>query len=330
MASEIHRKHSPLRRPQIEAFQVVFVIIGLVVFPAALTLHTVHHPGRLVITSDNPTPLGYTLSLLLFLVPAAVLLWWLRLRRDLGLQQRAVVYTLAVLIPLGFVLDLCFGNAFFTFPNHAATLGIRLPAVGGPIPLEEFLFYLSGFVVVLLTYVWADEYWMAAYNLPDYASATAGLPRIVRFHWPSLVCGAGLLAIAMLYKKLLSPSPAGFPWYFTYLVVASLVPSVGFFRTAQPFINWRAFSFTFFFIVLLSLLWEATLAVPYGWWGYHAAPMMGLTIDAWSHLPVEAVCVWLAVSFTTVICYEVVKIWQATGKRARQAFFGVKGTRGRL
>ena len=51
--------------------------------------------------------------------------------------------------------------------------------------------------------------------------------------------------------------------------------------------------------------------------------MMGLTIGAWWYLPVEAVCVWLAVSFTTVISYEVMKIWLATGKPALAAFFGV-------
>ena len=324
MASESSRRFKPPRRLQLEAFQVVFVILGLVVLPVALTLQTVHHPGRLEMTSDNPTPLGYTVSLLLFLVPMAVLVWWLRHRRDLGLQRQACVRTLALLVPLGFGLDLVFGNAFFTFPNRGATLGIGLPAVGGAIPLEEFLFYLSGFVVVLLTYVWADEYWMAAYNIPDYAAATAGLPRIVRFHWPSLAFGAGLLATALFYKKLLSPAPAGFPWYFAYLVVAAFVPSSGFFRTAQPFINWRAFSFTFFFMVLVSLLWEATLAIPYEWWGYRDTAMLGLTIGAWSHLPIEAVGVWLVVSFTTVIGYEVVKIWLATGKRALEAFFGVQ------
>jgi hypothetical protein len=52
--------------------------------------------------------------------------------------------------------------------------------------------------------------------------------------------------------------------------------------------------------------------------------MMGLTIGAWAHLPIEAVCVWLAMSFTTVIGYEVVKIWLATGKCALEAFFGVQ------
>jgi hypothetical protein len=324
MAPESPRASRLPRRPQLEAFQVVCVILGLVVLPAALALQTVQHPGRLEMTSANPTPLGYTISLSLFVVPGSVLLWWLCHRRDLGLQRRACGRTLAVLVPLGFVLDLVFGNAFFTFPNPAATLGIRVPAVGGPLPLEEFVFYLSGFSVVLLTYVWADEYWMSAYNIPDYAAATAGMPRLVQFHWPSLVVGAGLLVTALLYKKLWSPAPAGFPWYVTYLVVAGFVPAAGFFRTAQPFINWRAFSFTVFFIVLVSLLWEATLALPYGWWGYQATAMLGLTIGAWAQLPVEAVWVWLAVSFTTVISYEVVKIWLATGKRVREAFFGVQ------
>jgi hypothetical protein len=286
-------------------------------------LQTVHHPGRLQITSANPTPWGYTLSLLLFLVPAAVLLWWLCRRRDLRLQRRACGRTLAVLVPLGFVLDVVFGNTFFTFPNPAATVGLRLPAVGGPLPLEEFLFYLSGFVVVLLTYVWADEYWMAAYHIPDDAAATARIPRLVRFHWPSLALGVSLLATAILYKKLWSPAPAGFPWYFAYLVVASIVPSAGFFRTAQPCINWRAFSFTCFFVLLLSLLWEVTLAIPYGWWGYRETGMMGLTIGAWSQLPIEAVCVWLAVSFTTVIGYAVMKMWLAMGTHALEAFFGM-------
>jgi hypothetical protein len=60
-------------------------------------------------------------------------------------------------------------------------VGLRVPAGGGPLPLEEFVFYLSGFGVVLLTYVWADEYWMVAYNIPDDAVATAGMPRLVQF-----------------------------------------------------------------------------------------------------------------------------------------------------
>ena len=74
--------------------------------------------------------------------------------------------------------------------------------------------------------------------------------------------------------------------------------------------------------MLVSLLWEATLAVPYGWWGYQPEQMIGLNIGAWSGLPIEAVCVWIAVTYTTVIVFESVKLWQASGRRAKAAFLG--------
>jgi hypothetical protein len=105
---------------------------------------------------------------------------------------------------------------------------------------------------------------------------------------------------------------------------ASLIPSAGFFQSARPFINWRAFSFTFFLLLLISLLWEATLALPYGWWEYRPRNLIGLHIGAWSGLPIEAVFVWFAVTFTTVITYEVIKIWKALGTRALEAFFGIR------
>lgn len=311
----------PPREPR-QAFRVVFAMIGLLVAAAALTLRTVLHPGELKVESSNPTPLGYTWSLLLFLLPLGPLGVWFARRRDLTLARRAFWRTIAVLAPVGFGLDLLFGNTFFTFPNHQSTLGINIPAVGGAIPIEEFVFYLTGFMLVLLSYIWADEYWMQAYNVPDYRSEAKDLRRIAQFHAPSLILGSALIAAAVVYKKAFAPSPEGFPWYFTYLIVMSFTPAAGFFRTAQPFINWRAFSFTFFLILLISLLWEVTLAIPFGWWGYRPAAMMGLDIDAWRGLPIEAVCVWLAVSFTTVIVYEVIKIWQALGTRAWEAFFG--------
>jgi hypothetical protein len=311
------------RKPK-ETFQVVFLIAALLIVPAAITLHTIAHPGVLEIPAKNPTPLGYSISLLLFLVPLAALGCWFARRKDLALQRKSFWRTILVLAPLGFLLDLLFGNTFFIFPNKLATVGINVPALGGPIPVEEFLFYLTGFMVVLLSYIWGDEYWVRAYNIPDYSVAASGTGPIVRFHLESVLLGAALLSAAILYKKLLSSSPEGFPWYFTYLVLASIIPSAGFFRTTQRFINWRAFGFTFFLILLVSLLWEATLGVPYGWWGYRPPAMIGLDVGAWSNLPVEAVCVWLAVTFTTVITYEVIKIWKALGTKALEAFFGIR------
>ena len=312
-----------LMRERAKSFYVVFAIAATLIVPAAIALRTVVHPAILQTTSDNPTPLGYTWSLALFIIPIGVLAWWFACRPDLKFPRKAFLRTIAVLAPLGFVLDLLFGNAFFIFPNKAATLGCNVPALGGSIPIEEFIFYLTGFMLVLLSYIWCDEYWMAAYNVPDYKEAARDITRIVRFHFASVVLGVVLIAAAVLYRKLASNTSEGFPWYFIYLICASLVPSAGFFCTAQRFINWRAFSFTFFLLLLMSLLWEVTLALPYGWWEYRRNILIGLHIGAWSGLPIEAVCVWLAVSFTTVITYEVIKIWKALGTRALEAFFGI-------
>jgi hypothetical protein len=310
-------------RERAKSFYLVFAIAAALIAPAAIALRTVIHPAILQVTSDNPTPLGYTWSLALFIIPIGALAWWFACRPDLTFPRKAFWRTLSVLTPLGFVLDLLFGNAFFIFPNKAATLGCNVPAIGGAIPIEEFIFYLTGFMLVLLSYIWCDEYWMAAYNVPDYKEAARDITRIVRFHFASVILGVVLIATAILYRKFVSSTSEGFPWYFTYLVCASLIPSAGFFYTAQRFINWRAFSFTFFLLLLISLLWEVTLALPYAWWEYRGNILIGLHIGAWSNLPIEAVCVWLAVSFTTVITYEVIKIWKALGTRALEAFFGI-------
>src|SRR5437867_9265393 len=311
-------------RERAKSFYVVFAIAASLIVPGAIALRTIVHPAILQATSDNPTPLGYTWSLALFIIPIVVLAWWFGCRPDLKFPRKAFWRTIAVLAPLCFALDLLFGNAFFIFANKAATLGCDLPALGGAIPIEEFIFYLTGFMLVLLSYIWCDEYWMAAYNVPDYEEVAKDIPRIVHFHFASVILGVVLIAAAIVYRKFVSGASDGFPWYFIYLVCASLIPSAGFFYTARRFINWRAFSFTFFLLLLISLLGQVTLALPYGWWEYRTGILMGLNIGAWFGLPIEAVCVWLAVSFTTIITYEVIKIWKALGARGLEAFFGIR------
>src|SRR5947199_2317966 len=103
-------------------FLVVFAITAALIIPAALTLRTVVHPVVLQATSDNPTPLGYTLSLLLFIIPIGALGWWFARRPDLQFPRKAFWRTIAVLTPVGFLLDLLFGNAFFVFPSKSSTL----------------------------------------------------------------------------------------------------------------------------------------------------------------------------------------------------------------
>lgn len=298
----------------------------MVVLPAALTLLQVAEPRPGIDPTSNPTPLGYTWSLLLFLVPLLVLAVWLLRTPGYSLARRSFWRTLVILVPLGIVLDLLFGTTFFVFPNREATLGIDIPSVGGSVPLEELVFYVTGFIVVLLLYIWGDEYWLGAYNVQDYSAESAKVTRLLQFDVRALALGALLLGGALLYKKVFSEVPSGFPWYFTYLLAAAIVPSMGLYRSVAGFINWRAFSITFFFMLLVSLLWEATLGVPYGWWNYNHDMMVGVFVDAWSELPMEAVLVWLAVTYTSVIVYEAMKIWQASGKSVKDVLLGSSET----
>ena len=302
------REDSP--SPRLSAW-LVMAMLAIIVVPAGITLHTVRVPASIEIPSANPTPHGYSWSLLLFIVPILVIGGWFLPSEKVRIPKRAFWLTLALLVPVGFALDFFFANRFFVYPNPGATLGIGAPALGGAIPIEEYFFYFTGFLAVLLMYVWSGEYWLAAYNVPDHRGAARTIRRLFGFHPTSLLIGVALIAAAILYKKFLSPYPDGWPGYFIALVVGSTVPSVGLFNSARRFINWRAFSLTLFMILLISLVWEATLAVPYKWWGYQPRQMMGLFIGAWAGLPIEAVSVWISVTFTTTIVYEVLKIRQA-------------------
>ena len=299
-------------------------MFAMVVIPAGITLHTVKTPAVAHMPSDNPTPYGYTWSLLLFVVPIIVIACWFVPSEGIEIPRRAFWRTIWILVPVGCGLDFFFANRFFVFLNPGATLRIGALALGGPVPIEEYIFYFTGFLAILLIYVWLDEYWLAAYNVPDYAGEARQIERLLRFHPSSLLVGLVLIAAGILYKKLRSPFPDGWPGYFIVLVVGGFVPSISFFPTARRFINWRAFSLTIFMILLISMFWEATLAVPYGWWGYQQHQMLGLFIGAWAGLPLEAVLVWVAVTYGTTIVYEIVKVWQASGKPAKRAFLGAR------
>jgi lycopene cyclase domain-containing protein len=220
------------------------------------------------------------------------------------------------------MLDFLFARYFFVFPNPAATLGIKAPALGAPVPIEEYAFYLTGFLCVLLLYIWLDEYWLAAYSVGGESAQRQQFRRLLRLHPESIILAVVLIVGAILFKKYVSGSPAGFPGYFIFLALAALVPSAALLPSARPVINWRAFSLAVFFVLLVSLLWEVTLAIPYGWWNFRAEQMLGVRITAWGGLPIEEVCLWMAVTYATVIVYETVKCWQSSGRSMRHALFG--------
>jgi hypothetical protein len=305
---------------------IVVAMLAMIVVPAAITLHTVHSPVPLMPVNLNSTPHGYTFSLLLFIVPIVVIAVWFLPSEGLHVPQRAFWRTIAILAPLGFLLDFAFAWWFFDYRNTGAVLGIQAPALGNPVPIEEYVFYLTGFLAVLLLYVWLGEFWLAAYNVADYPGEARKMRRLLQFHPTSLILAVLLIGAAWFYKKHCAPleDRAGFPGYFTVLVVGGLLPSVSFFPAARRFINWRALSLTLFFIVLVSLLWEATLAVPYNWWNFQHPQMIGLFIGAWSGLPIEEVFVWIAVTYATVIVFEVMKVLLASERSVRDTLLGAK------
>jgi|SRR5208282_1620146 len=303
---------------------IVIAMLAMIVIPAAITLQTVLHPAPLIPVDQRGTPHGYTFSLLLFIIPAAVIAGWLLPNEELHIPKRAFWRTLAILVPLGFALDFVFAQWFFDYPNAGATLGVLAPALGRWVPVEEYGFYFTGFLAVLLLYVWLGEFWLAAYSVMDYPGEARKVERLLQFHPTSLIAAVALIGAAWYYKKHLAlpEDQAGFPGYFTVLAVGGLLPAVTFFPVARRFINWRALSLTLFFMLLVSLLWEATLAVPYSWWNYQHREMTGIFIGAWAGLPVEGVCVWIAVTYATVILFEVVKVWLASGRSAKGALLG--------
>jgi hypothetical protein len=302
------------------AYGITLAMLAMVIVPAAITLSSVHSSALNPNIPADATPHGYTISLLLFLVPSLAIVLWFVPQEGLKISQHALAWSVAILFPMGALLDFFFAQYFFVYPNASATLGIKAPALGGGVPIEEYAFYLMGFIAVLLLYIWLDEYWLAAYTIPAKAAERVTFHRLLRFHPASLILAILLIASALLYEKL--AATGRFPGYFIFLVLFALLPSTALLPTARPVINWRALSLTMFMMLITSLLWEVTLALPYNWWNFKEHQMLGIRIKAWAGLPIEEVYVWIAVTYTSIIVYEIVKRWKASGRSARHAFLG--------
>jgi hypothetical protein len=91
----------------------------------------------------------------------------------------------------------------------------------------------------------------------------------------------------------------------------------------RNFINWRAFAFGYFLLLLVSLIWEATLGMPYRWWDYDTNQMLGIHILAWGKLPVEAVLLWLVAGWGAIISFEFFRILFHMDRPLRDALIGI-------
>ncbi len=305
-------------------FLVLIGMLLVIAVPAAITLHAIKTPRLPLpvppVTTDNPSPHGYTWSLLLFVFPCIALGWWvLAMHRGIP-EKRAFWTTIGLMGPLWCLLDVFFGLTFFRFPNLGASIGTFPGYMFGrgwvnTIPVEEIGFYLLGFIAMLLVYIWGDEYLLRAYRRPRPTTPDAYCD-LIAFHRPSVFVGAVLFALAWAYKAF-GPHPyhKGFPGYFLFMLLATILPTILCFRIARPFINWRALMLTVFFILFLSIFWEATVGVPYQWWDYNRDQMVGIFIGAFTGLPLEAVLLWAFSAWAVVIIYETIHIVQMIGRR---------------
>src|ERR1035437_10462174 len=81
---------SPTTSPR-TSFRLVLAMLGMVAIPAALTLHTVRAPEAVSGSTSNSSTYGYTVSLLLFIVPIlAIGLWLLAARGGGGMRGRVL------------------------------------------------------------------------------------------------------------------------------------------------------------------------------------------------------------------------------------------------
>jgi hypothetical protein len=272
---------------------------------------------------DAVGALTYMTSLLFWLTPIVYLSWTFMTitAGGQGRRRKALLISTLTIVGLGLVLDFLLGFKTLRFPDCARPdwgQYVRcLPAVGGMIPVEEVLFYALGPVAMVLVYACADEQWLRLYNPPDDLLDV----RLLQVSWPLVYTagGAGLVLVAAWRLN------GTFPTYAAFLSAGALLPAVFLYRCMAGLTNWPAFAVTTLYVSITSVIWEATLAIPRGWWGYEPTGMLGWTVKAWGRdaaiFPVEAAFVWLAAPFVTVLLYEFAKaLMHAPDKRS--ALFG--------
>jgi hypothetical protein len=165
----------------------------------------------------------YTVSLLLWIAPLCAMTAFFIKKRLLSPEKwYALLFSIALLAAVGIVLDLLFALRFFSFPEPAAVMGITIRRI----PIEEFVFYITGFWFILFLYVFCDEWYLKKYNVTDetYARYRAKLKKVVFVHLRGVWWAVGLFTAAFLYKRFFNPGGDFLPGYFTFLLVVAVHP----------------------------------------------------------------------------------------------------------
>jgi hypothetical protein len=265
-------------------------------------------------------PVTYFTSLVFWGVPIVLLLpRFLQKSETGGRRRRAMLWTVTYILVAGLILDFLFGAVVLRFdPDPNAYVIDPLPAVGGTIPLEEVLFYLMGGIAIVLVYFWADEHWLSLYSVRKGRESIPQQGRLLFFSGYAATLGlvlwlAGVAVVSLDRGRLTVPA------YYSLMVAVVIVPSIALFRNVKEFVNWKAFSFTCLWVLLTSCVWEVTLGLKRRWWGYEESAMIGVYVPDWgapfSRYPIEALLVWLVITFTCVLTYEATKAYQYDPRR---------------
>jgi hypothetical protein len=245
---------------------------------------------------------AYTWSLLAFAIPLAVMSQWLRHHAPLAWDQ-LVAYgpaTLAVLVPMGFALNLALADVLFVYPEPRAILGVQISAIAGAglaVPIEEYLFYVLGFSFILVGYVFFTRNAMTHRTERVHSHAPRAPRRIAGW-----VVVSALLTLGVALG--LRPNESvDAPVYLYYLVSLPVVLTLLCAARAWRTIHWPGLARITAFTFALSFVLEGMLALPRGWWGYNPSMMCGL--DVTPGLPIEAVLVWWLAAVATCTVFEV-------------------------
>ncbi|MCX7725556.1 MAG: hypothetical protein N2053_01775, partial [Chitinispirillaceae bacterium] len=131
--------------------------------------------------------------------------------------------------------------------------------------------------------------------------------KMLFLNYQALVWGGGIIISGCIIKRVINPNGLLIPGYFIFLAVVAYIPMFLFYRVTRNFVNWQAFTTSLLVTVLISIIWEVTLALPRGYWGYNKGAMIGIFISVWHDLPLEAVTVWIFCSLV-ILVYEFLKI----------------------
>jgi hypothetical protein len=335
-----------------QAYQKVLAFIAVWVLAVVLAVFLIDAPTVVPIWEhpDYHNTLGYTYSLVLLFLPLAFLGYWYYTSRD-ELDLRPLMRSMIRIVmasALGWVLlDIFLANALFSFPDSAAHLHQTLvpgylwsgecstiwtlwkfPACYFPrsIPLEEILFYLGGAALLSMMYMWASEDFYSEYTLSrsDYTAQANEVGPLVHWNRRLVFIGIAMAIIGILIKKFgwWHPYHEGWPVYLFAELAIVFVPLSALYTRVHAFTNTRAIIFVMLVHILVSVVWETTLALPFGWWNYKPHAMLGIFVEVWSHLAIEACGLWLSVGWASMFIYETSKIKVVTGKSWREVLFG--------